>query len=221
MPPLRLAFRTVRLSSRVTLLALGAAALLAPGAPSQAFGGLPLDTVGLCAAAVLVYACVALPHVQWRSARWLGVLFACACALKLALFVTAPPIGLTASYWAKPMPDGPAERYTNAATLPGAAHSRTPLDLRGETFGVTFFNDASRFNFGPDIQPGRDQLPFSARWEGWLLVPSDGQRQLMLQSIGPARVVLDRTSLLETASAEGLQVARASPALSAGLHELQ
>src|SRR5207302_2136790 len=104
-----------------------------------------------------------------------------------------------------PPADGPAERSTDPAALPGAARSRTPLDLRGEALNVAFFNDAARFNFGSDVQPGRDQLPFSARWEGWLLVPSDGQRQFMLQSIGPARVVLDRTSLLETASAEGLQ----------------
>ena len=70
------------------------------------------------------------------------------------------------------------------------------LDLQGEHFPVHFVNDATRFNFGPDITPGRDQLPFSAHWQGWLLVPSEGWRRFAIEagSVGP--VVMSRIKVL-------------------------
>src|SRR5207249_306824 len=78
-----------------------------------------------------------------------------------------------------------------------------------------------RFNFGADVQPGRDQLAFSTRWDGWLVVPSDGPRRVRIESIGPARLTLDGSPVVETGSADGLQGADARPTLSAGLHTLR
>src|SRR5258708_39634785 len=109
--------------------------------------------------------------------------------LRFAAAVTAPPVGLTASYWAKPTPQGPPERSPDFPWLADATRIEPTLDLRGNEFAVHFFNDAARFNFGSDVQPGRDQLPFSVRWQGWLLAPSDGPRRFVLDSTLSATVL--------------------------------
>ena len=88
-------------------------------------------------------------------------------------------------------PGGAPERSTDFAWLTDATRIEPNLDLHGEDFGVHFFNDATRFNFGPEVMPGRDQLPFSVRWSGWLLAQSDGARRFVLDADGPARVALD------------------------------
>jgi len=111
----------------------------------------------------------------------------------------APPLGLKAAYFASANGSGTVERSTDFSSLTDATRIDPDLDLRGEAFGVYFFNDASRFNFGADVQPGRDQLQFSVRWDGWLLAPSDGARRFVVQSTGPARVWVDEQQL---ASAE-------------------
>jgi hypothetical protein len=118
---------------------------------------------------------------------------------------------LTASYWAKPTPQGPPERSTDFPWLADATRIEPTLDLRGNEFAVHFFNDAARFNFGSDVQPGRDQLPFSVRWQGWLLAPSDGPRRFVLDSAGSASVWLD----------ESVLAADTSVVVSGGLHTLR
>jgi Dolichyl-phosphate-mannose-protein mannosyltransferase/PA14 domain len=125
--------------------------------------------------------------------------------------VVEPPLGLKASYWASANTSGAFERSTDFPWLSDATRIDSGLDLRGEAFGVYFFNDASRFNFGTDVQPGRDQLPFSVRWDGWLLAPSDGARRFV-KSSGPARVWVDEQEL--ASADETLDV-------SAGLHQLR
>ncbi|HEX8968210.1 MAG TPA: PA14 domain-containing protein [Chloroflexota bacterium] len=173
------------------LVALGVATVLAPGPPVQAAGGTPLSPGGWVAAAAVMYAAIALPRPGWRSTGWLAIGLAVVVGLKLAGTAVAPPIGLKASYWAGAQPGSTPERSTDFAWLTDATRIEPRLDLRGEQFAVHFFNDASRFNFGPDVQPGRDQLPFTVRWQGWLLAPSDGERQYVVESTGPARVWLD------------------------------
>jgi 4-amino-4-deoxy-L-arabinose transferase-like glycosyltransferase len=175
-------------------------------------GGLPLSGVGLLCAAGIVYAVVALPRLDWRWSRWLplGFLILIAAGLRLLAAISAPPVGLTASYVAK-LTTG-AERSTDFASLQDATRIDASLDLRGEDFPVHFFNDAARFNFGVDVQPGRDQLPFSVRWEGFLNVPVDGERRFVVESIGPAQVWLDDVPLGEPDStrfvASGLRALR-------------
>ncbi len=189
-----------KFSTRWLLFALGAVGVLAPGAPSQALGGVPLTVAGLLGAAGVVYATLALPSIGRRAARWLALGLAIALGLKLVAGATSPPLGLVASYWVGPAPSGSVERSTDFAWLTSATRIDPTLDLRADQFPVHFFNDAGRFNFGPDVQPGRDQLPFSVRWQGWLFVPSDGERRFVVDSTGSADVTIDDTHL---ASADG------------------
>ena len=173
------------------LLGLGALGVLAPGGPSQILNGLPLTVGGLLCAAGLVYAALGLGGLTHASARWLAVVFAAGIGLKVIAAVTSPPVGLVASYWAAPTPGGPIERSTDFRWLTHATRVDPALDLRGDQFAVHFFNDAARFNFGPEAQPARDQLAFSVRWQGWLLVSSDGERRFVVESTGPAEVTVD------------------------------
>ncbi|MDQ6671618.1 MAG: hypothetical protein M3069_12875 [Chloroflexota bacterium] len=138
--------------------------------------------------------------------------FAVVIGLKLLAAASAPPIGLKATYWAAATTDGPAERSTDYAWLAGATRIDPRLDVRGEAFPVHFFNDAGRFNFGSEVQPGRDQLPFVVRWQGWLLAPSDGQRRFAVESNGPTQVTLDDVRVAAT---------DAQLSVSSGLHALQ
>ena len=156
-----------------------------------------------------------------RVARWLIVALGLGVLLKLALVVTAPASGLKASYCSGASTSGVPERSTEFKDLDGATRIDQRLDLRGDEFPVHFFNDARRFNFGLEPQPGRDQMPFSARWEGWLVVPSDGERRFELESVGPARVWLDDAELLRTEAAPSRQIVERSTALSEGLHQLR
>jgi hypothetical protein len=184
-----------RISTRWLLVALGAAGVLAPGGFSQLLPGLPLSVAGLLAAAGVVYASLALPSLRWDRARWLAVAFSIGLGLKLIAAATSPPLGLVARYRVGPASSGVVERSTDFARLDGATRIDGALDLRAAQFPVYFFNDAARFNFGPDVQPARDQLPFSVGWEGWLLVPSDGQRRFVVESTGPVAVSIDDASL--------------------------
>jgi hypothetical protein len=168
--------------------------------------------VSVVAVALLLYAALALPPLGRRLTvgllTTLGVGFGCL----LIGQAIAPPIGLKASYWAAAQPNGVPERSTDFPWLTDATRIEKSLSLRGEDFGVHFFNDAARFNFGPDVVPARDQLPFSVRWQGWLLSPSDGARRFVVTSEGPATVTLDGTPLDPPDSTRDV---------SSGLHVLQ
>ncbi|HEV7666764.1 MAG TPA: PA14 domain-containing protein, partial [Chloroflexota bacterium] len=200
-----------RVLSRVGVVALALAVALLPGVAGQSLGGLPLSAVGVGFVALVLYVALALPSPDWRMGRWVTLAFAVALALKVVAATTAPPLGLAASYWAKGAPDGPPERSTDFPSLTDATRIESVLDLRAEDFGVHFFNDAARFNLGPDVQPGRDQLPFFVRWRGFLLAASDGERTFSLTANGPAHVWLDDSQL----------AADARVSVSAGLHALQ
>jgi hypothetical protein len=152
---------------------------------------------------------------------WLLGAFLALLVARLALAQLSPPSGFAASYWAGATlkgavaaPSSAPERSTEFSSLRGATRIDGALDFRGDGFPVYFFNDAARFNFGPDTQPGRDQLQFTVRWTGVLQVASDGPRRFALDANGPARVVLDDTELL---SAPG----EAQRDLTAGTHALQ
>src|SRR5437899_1941947 len=67
-----------------------------------------------------------------------------------------PPSGLSGSYWAKATRQGPPERSPDFPWLADATRSEPALAVRGNECAVHFFNDATRFNFGSDVQPGRD-----------------------------------------------------------------
>jgi len=129
---------------------------------------------------------------------WLALGLVAVVALIVAAAATAPPVGLKASYFANATSGGAPERSTDFPWLTDATRIESDLNLHGEDFAVHFFNDAARFNFGPDVQPARDQLPFSVRWQGWLLAPSDGARRFLLEANGPARVTLDGVPLAGT-----------------------
>jgi hypothetical protein len=149
----------------------------------------------LAAAAGAVYAALALPWLGWRRVGLLSAGLLAAVAVHLVAVALEAPDGLKAAYWPSATPSGPPERSTDFPWLSDATRIESGLDLRGEDFGVYFFNDASRFNFGTNVQPGRDQLPFSVRWDGWLVAPSSGPRRFVLESSGPAQVWLDQTPL--------------------------
>jgi 4-amino-4-deoxy-L-arabinose transferase-like glycosyltransferase len=152
---------------------------------------------------------------------WLLGAFLALVVARLALAQLSPPGGFAASYLAGLTPNGGGaaassapERSTEFLTLRGATRVDATLDFRGDAFPVYFFNDVARFNFGPDTQPGRDQLPFSVRWTGALQVASNGARRFALDANGPARVLLDDTELLSAAG-------EAQRDLAAGTHALQ
>ena len=191
-------------------IALALAALLAlgaPGATTQTFAGLPLSALGLLAAALVAYASVALPSPGRRAAAALAIGFVVLAGVKFTAHTLEPPSGLLASYWPSAQASGAPERSTDFGWLNGAAtRVDSRLSLRGEDFAVHFFNDAARFNFAPDQVPGRDQLPFSVRWDGWLVVPSDGSRQFTPDS---ARVAIDDQDVTGAIS------------LTAGLHPIR
>ena len=178
----------------------------------QAPGGLPLAGAGMLLGAGLLYVGMALPGPGLRAGVWLTIGFAVVVGLKLVAAGSAPPLGLKATYWARATPEGPAERSTDFPWLADATRIDTQLDLRGEAFPVHFFNDAARFNFGSEVQPGRDQLPFVVRWQGWLLAPSDGQRRFLVESTGPVKVTLDEATL---------PVPKSQLAVAPGLHALR
>lgn len=163
------------------------------------------------AAAVVGYAVLALPWPRRRIAIWLGGGLLVATALAAVAMLTAAPVGLKASYWASANESGAPERSTDFPWLTDATRIDTALDLRGEEFGVHFFNDATRFNFGPDVQPARDQLPFTVRWDGWLQASSTGPRRFVVHSTGPTQVALDGNRL---------GASDATVDLSQGLHQL-
>lgn len=162
--------------------------------------------------AIVLYAAVALPWPPRRLALYLFGVFIAAGVLALGAQAVAPPIGLNASYWAAAAPSGPPERSTDFPWLTDATRIDSSLDLRGEDFAVHFFNDASRFNFGADVMPARDQLPFSVQWDGFLVVPSSGLRRFVVEATGPVEVWLDEAPL---PSADG------TVNLEAGAHRLK
>jgi dolichyl-phosphate-mannose-protein mannosyltransferase len=118
-----------------------------------------------------------------------------AVALHVAASATEPPLGLKAAYFATATPGGTPERSTDYPWLSDATRIEPALDLRGEDFGVHFFNDAARFNFGADVTPGRDQLPFGVRWDGWLVSTTSGPRRFVVDATGPVTVWLDEQPL--------------------------
>jgi hypothetical protein len=151
--------------------------------------------VGLVAVALLLFAALALPRLPGRLTCGLVATLIAGSGCLLVAQVIAPPVGLKASYWAAATPSGAPERSTDFPWLTDATRIDSNLSLHAEEFGLHFFNDASRFNFGPDVIPGRDQLPFSVRWDGWLLAPMDGARRFVLVAEGRARVTLDGAPL--------------------------
>jgi PA14 domain len=197
---------------RALLLTAGAAALL--------LLGVPLGPTELLLGAGVLYAALALPLPGTRAVRWVLLSLVAVTVLRVALAATMPPTGFVASYWTGPR-DKPPERSTEFLGLSGATRIDRALDLTGDQFPVGFFNDAARFNFGPDIQPGRDQLPFSVRWQGSLDVSSDGEHRFALDSMGPARVTLDDVEVLATTDDATRQHVEASARLSAGQHALR
>ena len=88
---------------------------------------------------------------------------------------------------------GAPERSTDFPWLHAARRASTAgSTCAAKISPVHFFNDAARFNFGPDVQPGRDQLPFSRPLAGLACcAPSDGERRFVVESTGPASVALD------------------------------
>jgi Dolichyl-phosphate-mannose-protein mannosyltransferase len=170
-----------------------------------------LSAVGIVAFALAAYCAIAVPCARARITLALCAGVVLGGALLWLSGQVAPPVGLKASYWAGAQPNGLPERSTDFPWLTDATRIEPGLELKGEQFGVHFFNDASRFNFGPEVQPGRDQLPFSVRWDGWLLAPSDGPRRFVLQANGTAQMALDGVPIAADATID----------LSAGLHALQ
>src|SRR5689334_11722713 len=104
----------------------------------------------------LAYAALALPWPARRVAICLALALLVAIGLHVAANRLAAPLGLKASYWPSSTTTGAPERSTDFAWLSDATRIEPNLDLRGEDFGLFFFNDAARFNFGADVQPGRD-----------------------------------------------------------------
>ncbi len=134
-------------------------------------GGVPLGAAEILLGAAVVYLGVAWPRLGRREVWLVLAGLAMAGALGVVGRVVWPDAGFAATYFS---PSSALERAPHA-------HSDRRLDLSGDQFAVGFFNDAARFNFGPEVQPGRDQLPFSVRWTGALDAPGDGERRIVLE----------------------------------------
>ncbi len=174
-------------------------------------GGVPLGAAEILLGAAVVYLGVAWPRLGRREVWLVLAGLAMAGALGVVGRVVWPDAGFAATYFS---PSGALERAPHA-------HSDRRLDLSGDQFAVGFFNDAARFNFGPEVQPGRDQLPFSVRWTGALDAPGDGERRIVLEATGPATVWIDDAELLRTPEGDTRAQSEALVALGAGAHALR
>lgn len=211
-------FLAGRIDTRVFLACAALVALLVPGEWSQEFRGLPLSPLTLIAVSSALFMLAALPAPHVRPAVWLALGFLALAIGKSALFALTPPVGFEARYWAGPTAAGTPERSTDFLSLGDATRVDLTLNLRGNDFPIHFVNDANRFNFGPDVRPGRDQMPFTVHWDGVLDVPADGPRRLLLESVGAASVRLDGRELIALPAAEGDQTAESRLPIAAGRH---
>lgn len=206
---------------RLALACAAFLALLAPGEWSQLFGGLPLGAWSLVAVALALFATAALPAPAARLAVSLAAGFVLVAALKLLLVALTPPVGFESRYWAAPTAtDAAPERSTDFPALPAATRVDLALAFRGDDFPIHFVNDAARFNFGADVRPARDGMPFTVQWDGVLAVPADGVRRLVLESVGPASLAVDGREVVVLGAVEGDQVGEVRLPLATGGHAL-
>lgn len=206
---------------RCLLLVLGPAAWLVPAHLGMRASGLALSPADLALLGLVVWAALALPMPRTAGLAAIASALVVATLLGVGAVLVPPVHGLTASYWAHPAPEGQPERSLDFPMLRGATRVQSGLDLRGEAFRVDFINDASRFNFGPDVQPGRDALPFALQLDGWLMVPSDGARTIALQANGQASVAIDERQIVTTNARFGGLTEASGVELTRGMHRLR
>ncbi|MCC7368453.1 MAG: glycosyltransferase family 39 protein [Chloroflexi bacterium] len=131
----------------------------------------------------------------------------------------ALPSGLPGWYFDNSRFQGDFERSTDFLGEPWTRRERE-IDFGGDEFPTFFLNDVQRFNFYGSEAERRKNLPFSARWDGFLYVPAGGSYQLWLTASGPAALRIgDRQ--VAAVDADGRQTAVVTLDLAAGSHPVR
>jgi hypothetical protein len=195
-------------AARLRVPLLWTAYIVLPAAGWGVFHGAPVGAAGL----------VALGAIWWI---WTfgGPLPGRTMWILILLKLLAGPFllvdrGMRADYFADARWTPPAEQSID---YPGRRFTRIDRRLaygdQGEPdLPLYFFNDSSRFNFYQASEPDRRTLPFSARWQGYVLVRT-AQPGRMLYASGQdvaAEIWVDgsRSVVLEPSAGEALGQAR-------------
>ena len=201
--------------------------LLVDGHPESWLSGLPWRPPSLM---IAVLGGIAMWMLWPRSGRAVGailprvwpVLAIAVCALVLAkalLGWLALPSGLPGWYFDNSRFQGDHERSTDFLGEPWTRRERE-IFFGGDEFPAYFLNDVQRFNFyGPETERRRN-LPFSARWEGTLYVPSDGDYQFWLTASGPGALRIDGKQVASV-DADGRETVSATLELTRGSHPIR
>ena len=201
--------------------------LLVDGHPESWLSGLPWRPPSLM---IAVLGGIAMWMLWPRSGRGVGailprvwpVLAITICALvlvKALLGWLALPSGLPGWYFDNSRFQGDHERSTDFLGEPWTRRERE-IFFGGDEFPAYFLNDVQRFNFyGPEAERRRN-LPFSARWEGTLYVPSDGAYQFWLTASGPGALRIDGQQVASV-DADGRETVSATLELTRGSHPIR
>jgi len=201
--------------------------LLVDGHPESWLSGLPWRPPSLM---IAVLGGIAMWMLWPRSGRGVGailprvwpVLAIAVCALvlvKALLGWLALPSGLPGWYFDNSRFQGDHERSTDFLGEPWTRRERE-IFFGGDEFPAYFLNDVQRFNFyGPEAERRRN-LPFSARWEGTLYVPSDGAYQFWLTASGPGALRIDGQQVASV-DADGRETVSATLELTRGSHPIR
>lgn len=212
------------MSGRWLILAvIGALAyLLADGHPESLLSGLPWRPPSLFLA---VLGAIVL-WVAWPKRRGPGGGASLLALALLALVIAKGLIGwqslqsgLPGWYFDNSRFQGDYERSSDFLGEPWTRRERE-IFFGGDEFPAYFLNDVQRFNFyGPEAERRRN-LPFSARWEGFLYVPQGGVYSFWLTASGPAALRLDNRQVVDV-DADGRETKMVQVQLTEGSHLLR
>jgi Dolichyl-phosphate-mannose-protein mannosyltransferase/PA14 domain len=155
-----------------------------------------------------------------RRYRPILAIAVCLLALmKVAVGSLALPSGLPGWYFDNSRLQGDHEPSTDFLGEPWTRRERE-IFFGGDEFPAYFLNDVQRFNFfGPDAERRRN-LPFSARWEGTLYVPDDGDYQFWLTASGPGSLRIDGRQVASV-DADGRETVSVTQNLTRGPHPIR
>jgi hypothetical protein len=177
--------------------------------------GVPLGPIEAAAIAVLWWTWAADRHLPGRGFAILLVI------AKLASGGLLLERGLTARYFANDTSTGPPERSLEFGTQAYTrVDQRLAFGVKGAADLPLYFINDRRFGFYLPGEPQREQLPYSAEWQGFLRVDGGGTPTFYLDC-GPgvsAELSIDDRPLV---AADGTRRVSASATLTSGWHAIR
>jgi hypothetical protein len=190
---------------------------LVPRATGGIVNGIPAGPIE--AAALLAIAWLAARRRRLSGAA--GVAVALVASLAIALSVPDRG-GFEARYYATTDATGAFERSTEFRDRPFTRIDRSlHFEPDRAEFPLAFFNDLGRFNFYQPHEPKREQMAFSASWDGHWYVETDASpRELYLDAPrASAHILLDGVPVVSAAPLDDAHFAVVRP--ERGWHTLQ